>query len=82
MSLRKSDSTITCNYSRTDIEINCPKLKKLVICGNNGMMKDSPSVNIYIRDKSYVMDYFDLENTCMIGAMPEKARYCFNISNN
>ena len=82
LSLRKSDSTITCNYSRSDIEINCPKLKKLVICGNNGMMKDSPSVNIYIRDKSYVMDYFDLENTCMIGAMPEKARYCFNISNN
>ena len=33
MSLKKTDPTITCNYARSDIEINCKKLKKLVISG-------------------------------------------------
>lgn len=80
MSLRKSDSTITCNYKRSDVEINCKKLKKLVISGNEGMLRNEPSVNIYL-EKGYTMDYFDLDNPCMIGAMPESAQYCFNISN-
>ena len=81
MKLKNTDSTITCNYSRSDIEINCPRLKKLVIRDNTGMMKDTPSVNIYIRDKNYVMDYFDLDNPCMIGTVPQNAKYCFNINN-
>ncbi|MGN0106513.1 MAG: right-handed parallel beta-helix repeat-containing protein [Hominilimicola sp.] len=82
LKLKNADSSITCNYSRSDIEINCPKLKKLVIRDNKGMMMNKNSVNIYIRDKNYVMDYFDLGNPCMIGAVPENARYCFNINNN
>ncbi len=45
------------------------------------MMKDKKSVNIYT-DKGYVMDYFSIHNPCMIGSVPEKARYCFNINNN
>lgn len=80
MSLKKDDSTITRNYTRSDIEINCKKLKKLVISGNEGMMRNQPSVNVYLK-KGYTMDYFDLDNPCMIGAMPESALYCFNISN-
>ena len=80
MSLKKDDPTITRNYTRSDIEINCKKLKKLVISGNDGMMKNQPSVNIYL-EQGYTMDYFDLDNPCMIGNMPESARYCFNINN-
>ena len=56
-------------------------VKKIVIENNTGMMKDKKSVNIYT-DKGYVMDYFSIHNPCMIGSVPEKARYCFNINNN
>ena len=52
-----------------------------IIENNTGMMKDKKSVNIYT-DKGYVMDYFSIHNPCMIGSVPEKARYCFNINNN
>ena len=69
MNLENTDASITCNYTRSDIE------------NNTGMMKDKKSVNIYT-DKGYVMDYFSIHNPCMIGSVPEKARYCFNINNN
>ena len=81
VNLENTDSSIACNYSRSDIEINCKKIKKIVIENNTGMMKDKKSVNIYT-DKGYVMDYFSIHNPCMIGSVPEKARYCFNINNN
>ena len=81
MNLKNTDASIACNYTRSDIEINCKKIKKIVIENNTGMMKDKKSVNIYT-DKGYVMDYFSIHNPCMIGSVPEKARYCFNINNN
>ena len=81
MNLENTDASIACNYTRSDIEINCKKIKKIVIENNTGMMKDKKSVNIYT-DKGYVMDYFSIHNPCMIGSVPEKARYCFNINNN
>ena len=81
VNLENTDASITCNYTRSDIEINCKKIKKIVIENNTGMMKDKKSVNIYT-DKGYVMDYFSIHNPCMIGSVPEKARYCFNINNN
>ena len=81
VNLENTDASIICNYTRSDIEINCKKIKKIVIENNTGMMKDKKSVNIYT-DKGYVMDYFSIHNPCMIGSVPEKARYCFNINNN
>ena len=81
VNLENTDASIACNYTRSDIEINCKKIKKIVIENNTGMMKDKKSVNIYT-DKGYVMDYFSIHNPCMIGSVPEKARYCFNINNN
>lgn len=80
LSLKKDDPTINRKYSRYDIEINCPHIKRIVISGNEGMMTKEKSVNIYM-DKDYTMDYFDLNNPCMIAGMPQNARYCFNINN-
>lgn len=77
--LKEAGKNVVNKYSRSDIEINCPMLKKLVIRGNTGMRGDETSVNVYI-GSSYVMDYFDLENRCKIGAMPSRARYCYNIN--
>ncbi|MGN0150328.1 MAG: hypothetical protein ACI4C7_08800 [Clostridia bacterium] len=78
--LKDTDDSITCKYKRADIEINYPHLKKLVIRGNTGMRCDIDSVNIFIRDKEYAMDYFDLENPCKIGVVPERVKYCYNIN--
>lgn len=78
--LKNTDPSIICNYSRSDIEINCSKIKKIVIENNTGMMTNQKSVNIYT-DKNYTMDYFSIHNPCMIGSVPERARYCFNINN-
>ena len=74
LKLKDGDASITCNYTRSDIEINCKKLKKLVISGNTGMMTDKPSVNVYIRDKNYVMDTFVLNDPCMPGSLPTNVK--------
>ena len=80
MNLKQTDPSVVCKYQRSDIEINCPKLKKLVIRDNTGMRQDMASVQIYMKDKDYVMDYFDLTNPCKIGTVPDKARYCYSIN--
>lgn len=81
LNLKSDDETITRKYSRCDIDLNCKRIKKIVISGNTGMMTKDTSVNIFL-EKGYTMDYFDINNPCKIGAMPESARYCFNINNN
>jgi hypothetical protein len=80
-SLKNESPNVICKYQRSDIEINCKRLKKLVISDNTGMRTDDTSVNIYIKDKDYYMDYFDINNQCKIGVVPGHARYCYNIAN-
>lgn len=79
LNLKETDATIVNKHSRSDIEINCLKIKKLVIRGNMGMRENETSVNVYV-DKSYTMDWFDLENRCKIGDIPSAAKYCYNIN--
>ncbi|MCH5209361.1 MAG: right-handed parallel beta-helix repeat-containing protein [Oscillospiraceae bacterium] len=73
-SLKDDDETITRNYARSDIEINCQKLKKLIISGNTGMMTDKPSINVYIRDENYIMDSLVIDNPCMVGSIPKNVK--------
>ena len=72
--LKPTDNSITCNYKRSDIEINCPKLAKLVIKNNKGMQMESDSVNIYMNDRSYTMQTLEISNPCKIGYVPNNVQ--------
>lgn len=75
LKLEAEDKNTVCMYKRSCIEINYPKLKKLVISSNSGMSCNEESVNVYIRDKNYKMKAFELDNPCRIGSIPQAADY-------